>query len=795
MSQQVVIKIITEANTKKAVNELENLTDEEKRVKKEFDNASKAADNFGKEAQDAGKKANKATKDAGSGIQALNKQLDGLKNYIIGAFSIGAIVGFTKSVIDTTSEFQKYKAVLANSLGSMNAAELAMSRIQEIAAKTPFSVRDLTDAYVQLANRGVQPTNKELINLADVAAATGKPVDLLLGAIADATDTMRWRNLGIDVQKNGNKMIGTFRGLKVEVDANTKGALEMVSAFGQIEGIAGATEAVSKTLTGQISNLGDAWDRLLNAIGSRKTGIMTTVLSNLSNAVTNYGKELENTTELEKIFGVTNDYWVKQLSPRLEGLKNERVQLQENAKGVEDYNNAILKLAKEKEFYEKARKAELEPRWSEDGKIIMKTAAETQNANIQIKILNDAIVKLSQDKKDYIKKTEEQANAEKKAADEMARAEAEARRKRGAYALLNDEITSYTKFLLDELTLKKDLRQEDIKRLRDLEKQKELVDKQLQIEKGRQQLAEEGGFKLAPRKDMLSVKQEENKEAKKLLATDRELLDVDKERKKNEEEYQKELQRRKTILIESIMLAQTLSNIYFEQQLQQIAIERDARLRAIEDEKNARINQAGITNQKRIEYERQFELERQQVMKEAFEQEKKYKKQQAIINGALAITNILATTPDPTGILQAIRIGAAIATTAAQVALIDAQKFEKGGWIDGKRHRDGGTLIEAEKDEFIVNRSDAQKNKSLLESINKGMSEKFIYDNYVRPAILNKSINQVSQQGLAENIANSLKFQMYDDHYLRKTLKQTSMQSAEYIVNNLKYTQKPTRYV
>jgi hypothetical protein len=779
MSQQVVIKIITEANTKKAVNELENLTDEEKRVKKEFDNASKAADNFGKEAQDAGKKANKATKDAGSGIQALNKQLDGLKNYIIGAFSIGAIVGFTKSVIDTTSEFQKYKAVLANSLGSMNAAELAMSRIQEIAAKTPFSVRDLTDAYVQLANRGVQPTNKELINLADVAAATGKPVDLLLGAIADATDTMRWRNLGIDVQKNGNKMIGTFRGLKVEVDANTKGALEMVSAFGQIEGIAGATEAVSKTLTGQISNLGDAWDRLLDTIGQKTKGIFSSSISLISSVLSNYTQDLEQSNKLTEMFGQTNDRWIAILGPLIEALEKVRVKTQESAKSTQDYNNAILKVANEKQFYIQQNK-ELAAAGRQESSMY-----ET-NSNI-IRVYNAYINKLGQDKKDYIKKTDDQAKAEKKAADEMARAEAEARRKRGAYALLNDEITKYNKLLLDQLTESNKMNKEDLRSFKIKKEQKKLIDDTFKA-------ATE--FNQMPTKDLITPFHEKIKDSlKESKEANQKVVESNQKLIQSEEDYQKELQRRKTILIESIMLAQTLSNLYFEQQLQQIAIERDARLRAIEDEKNARISQAGITNQKRIEYERQFELERQQVMKEAFEQEKKYKKQQAIINGALAITNILATTPDPTGILQAIRIGAAIATTAAQVALIDAQKFEKGGWIEGKRHRDGGTLIEAEKDEFIVNRSDAQKNKSLLESINKGMSEKFIYDNYVRPAILNKSINQVSQQGLAENIANSLKFQMYDDHYLRKTLKQTSMQSAEYIVNNLKYTQKPTRYV
>jgi hypothetical protein len=75
------------------------------------------------------------------------------------------------------------------------------------------------------------------------------------------------------------------------------------------------------------------------------------------------------------------------------------------------------------------------------------------------------------------------------------------------------------------------------------------------------------------------------------------------------------------------------------------------------------------------------------------------------------------------------------------------------------------------------------------------MTEKYIYDKYVLPAILNKSLGQVNQQGLAENIANSLKYQMYDDHYLRKTFKQASMQSAQYIVSGLKSNQKPSRYV
>ena len=114
---------------------------------------------------------------------------------------------------------------------------------------------------------------------------------------------------------------------------------------------------------------------------------------------------------------------------------------------------------------------------------------------------------------------------------------------------------------------------------------------------------------------------------------------------------------------------------------------------------------------------------------------------QALINGALAVTNILATTPDPTGIFTAIRIAGAVAATASQVALISSQAFELGGsipsgsgFISGRSHKDGGvhgtingTAIEAEGGEYktydefgngiIINKQSSRIFKNALKSI------------------------------------------------------------------------------
>ena len=58
---------------------------------------------------------------------------------------------------------------------------------------------------------------------------------------------------------------------------------------------------------------------------------------------------------------------------------------------------------------------------------------------------------------------------------------------------------------------------------------------------------------------------------------------------------------------------------------------------------------------------------------------------ESIINGALAITNVFATTPPP---LSFVLAGIMAATTAVQTATIASQKFAKGGFTGSGTHRD-----------------------------------------------------------------------------------------------------------
>lgn len=203
---------------------------------------------------------------------------DSFKGAFMGAFTFEmvveaaeAIYEFGQDVLETTAKFEKYNAILATTLGSSEAGAAAFQMLQEFAAKTNFGVDELTDSYIKLANRGLRPGQDELMKLADVANATGKPMGDLVEAINDVNNTERWNEFGIKVQTNGDKVSMSFKGMTQEVDRTEAGVMKAIEAFGEMPGVMGMTAKISETLEGQLSNLDDNFDRLKSTIGGDAT--------------------------------------------------------------------------------------------------------------------------------------------------------------------------------------------------------------------------------------------------------------------------------------------------------------------------------------------------------------------------------------------------------------------------------------------------------------------------------------------------------------------------------------------
>lgn len=312
---------------------------------------------FGAEIEELKKKLNQVE----SQLQKSKKQADQLGDrmekvgkMIASYFTVGALISFGREIVNTTAKFQTLQAQLETTLGSRSAAVGVMAQIQDFASKTPFQVDQLTDAFVRFANRGVQPSMEQMKQIGDLAAAIGKDFDLLSGAIIDATDPVRWRNLGIVVKREGDMMTGTFKGVNVTVAATTAGALEMAAAFGQLQGVAGGMDRISETLGGKISNLKDNMDALFNTIGDANKGVLNSFLDRVNEIIQSLTEAVRTTRQWADVLGnqrVTNILDNIKIDPN-------------NIKSVEEQNNALQKLNdiinQQERIFEIAAKAKYE---------------------------------------------------------------------------------------------------------------------------------------------------------------------------------------------------------------------------------------------------------------------------------------------------------------------------------------------------------------------------------------------------------------------------------------------------
>jgi hypothetical protein len=221
---------------------------------------------------------------------------------LAGVFAADMLIGFGKAVINTTAEFQKMEAVLTNTLGSKSLAQQSMAQIVEFASKTPFQVNELTDSFVKLANRGFKPTMAEMTALGDLASSTGKSFDQLTEAALDAMtgEFERLKEFGVRAKSEGDKVAFTFKGVTTEVQKTDGAIKDYLLSLGQAEGVSGAMAAISETVGGKISNLGDNVDQLQLAIGNQTSGVFAASIDWLSEFVKHAALSLKSISDIKK---------------------------------------------------------------------------------------------------------------------------------------------------------------------------------------------------------------------------------------------------------------------------------------------------------------------------------------------------------------------------------------------------------------------------------------------------------------------------------------------------------------
>ncbi|MFQ9234882.1 MAG: hypothetical protein ACLU3W_10180 [Bacteroides ovatus] len=281
-----------------------------KKVAKELaatlDDMSESADpeEYAKLSKRLGEVRNRITELKGSGknIKAefgtMESAMGKLKAIAV-AFITVKLAGYLKDIAQnaysTRKEFAKYEAVLRNTLQSQEKAAAAMKMLQQLAADTPGSLQEWTEAYIKLINRGIKPTTSELTNMGDLAASQGKSVDQLIEAILDAMtgENERLKEFGIKASKSGNTVKYTFRGVTTEVQNTEEAIKSYLLSLGKLDGISGSMAVQMKELEGLESNFKDTLDNLWNKIGKRMERFFKKGLSWAADFVSDITKVME----------------------------------------------------------------------------------------------------------------------------------------------------------------------------------------------------------------------------------------------------------------------------------------------------------------------------------------------------------------------------------------------------------------------------------------------------------------------------------------------------------------------
>lgn len=211
-------------------------------------------------------------------------------SYLVGQ-GMGSLL---QSIVSVRGQFQQLEIAFETMLGSGTKAHALMNQMAETAAKTPFDLQGVAGGAKQLLAYGesADKVNDTLVRLGNIASGLSIPLSdivylygttMVQGRLY-AQDVRQFTGRGIPLVKELAAMYGkTAEEINGMVSEGKIGFPEVEKVLKKLTDQGGQfynlMEKQSASLTGQISNLGDAWDMALNKIGERNQDIFSKGIS------------------------------------------------------------------------------------------------------------------------------------------------------------------------------------------------------------------------------------------------------------------------------------------------------------------------------------------------------------------------------------------------------------------------------------------------------------------------------------------------------------------------------------
>jgi hypothetical protein len=726
---------------------------------------------------------------------------------VAAAFSVQAVIQFASASIDAFLEADSNAQRLKNSLNEIGqegqqAFSTLIKQSEELAqaGKTIFTDDDIQRAQAQLANYGLTAIEIEKLipKLADYASATQQN-------IVDAS------------AKAGNALLGQGKefkkyGIVVSATAtSTENFNSILDGLGQFQGRA-AKE--TETLIGQLASQKREVEELQEALGSRLApayvAVKKTLLSFLLTITGGNGsldqrlKSLKTTAEeasliLGNTSGNIKDESLKKYIELSKSI-NELDKALKNSNGSkEEFNKSVNELAEKQSllntktdegislfriYTEGIRK--LTDTYKELNPTIQSTIDLSKKSTEELLKLKEA----SGDDRDLIILIDRELAARKKLEDAANKASEAAKKAQEEINKLSEENLKnqeslrqqFVKSQQDSLDVELknklvalselQLADEDYAKERlllEIDTQKKIIEIDSLSFDEKQKAIEKLQDLQINFNDLISANNQKRSEEDQKAANDladsiaaswQKLEDDKTAATKKGAEDREELE--KLAIQKTFDLANQLASAIFQISSDNLRRTQEEETQALQTSKDNALSNKRLTEGEKDRINKEFAAKELALKKKQFEENKKQARSEAVIKGALAIINALATANN---IYAGLILAAAIAAeTAIEIGVINSQKFAKGT----KKAKGGMATVGEEGPEFmyvpneakILTAKQTRQHSRLIDAMYDGHLDKIIHQDYILPALQKQKAGyeKKKEQTFSNNLAKSLIF-------------------------------------
>lgn len=774
------------------------------------------------------------TSGVGKALSGLGSQFAAIGAGVAAAFSVQAVIQFASASIDAFLEAEVNANNLKNALQEVgDEGEIAFKNLikqsEDLAqvGKTVFTDDDIQRAQAQLANFGLTADEIEKLipKLADYASATQQN-------IVDAS------------AKVGNALLGQgkeFKKYGIIVSATKTSTENYNEVLDGLEKFSGRAEAATKTLSGQLASQKREVEELQESIGERlapawvkvKGAVLSFIVTILdgNGGLNTRLKNLKTTAEETALIlgNVTGNVKDKSLAGYIElskGINGLDKALRESNGSIEVFDKSVASLAKDQKqldittdegisryriYTEGIRKLtntykELNPELKNTIDLSKKSTEDLLALKDSSADDRDLVIQIDRELKAREKLAKAQslaAAAAKKAAEEAKKAQEEINklseenvknqedlRKQqvgGESDLINQAADLQLVALSEQLISQEDYAKKSVEI--EIERQKQLLaiaDLSFEERKAIENKLNE--LTIGQNRAKTDIVLKENEDLFKKLSDQAEAAgDEETQRYYKQLKDREELQ--KQALDASLELATQIADAIFDVQRNNLDRQQQAETDALEKEKNAKLSNKRLTEQQKDAINKEFAAKELALKKKQFEEDKRFSINEALIKGALAVIQALASGPPPGNFILALAVAAA---TAVEIGTIESQKFAKGT----KKAKGGMAMVGEQGAEFmyvpqnakILTAKQTKQHSGLIDAMYDGRLDKLIHQDYILPALQKQKSEfaKKKEQTFSNNLAKSLIFNGLTGNEMEKIRRKgTDINNVDELVGKL----------